>query len=434
MIARKHIYILLFITAVTFQIAKSNDTLSLPGAIQLALENNYQIKIQRNNTAIAENNNTWGMAGAMPIVSAGINETFNYNDDLDQLSQITNAVNPYVSVNWTLFNGFSAVITKQKLAYLYEISEGSAAILVENTIQATMLAYYNVLLQRKQLEVFSEVMKLSGDRYKYMQERKKLGSAVTFDILQSKDNYLSDSSNYVLQEMNYKMALRNLNLLLAEPGDKTYELTTEFDLEEVLFDITDLKQKMESGNKTLQNQYINQKILEQEVRSAKSAMYPTLTLGTGYNHYFNDADPVVPMQYNPQYYNLYVRLSLSVTLFNGLRTKTAIKNAKIEQESGAIQIEEIKHSLNNNLYTTFELYNARMQLKNLAISREETSQLNLKIAEDKFKTGSINSFNYRDIQLSYLSASIQRLQSIYNLVETYTDLLRLTGSIVSEGD
>jgi len=49
-----------------------------------------------------------------------------------------------------------------------------------------------------------------------------------------------------------------------------------------------------------------------------------------------------------------------------------------------------------------------------------------------FKSGAINSFNFRDIQLRYINASIRRLEAIFDLIDTETELLRLTGGIVSE--
>jgi hypothetical protein len=42
----------------------------------------------------------------------------------------------------------------------------------------------------------------------------------------------------------------------------------------------------------------------------------------------------------------------------------------------------------------------------------------------------INSFNYRDIQLIYLNASIRRLQAVYNLISSRTQLTRITGGFL----
>ena len=44
----------------------------------------------------------------------------------------------------------------------------------------------------------------------------------------------------------------------------------------------------------------------------------------------------------------------------------------------------------------------------------------------------INSFNYRDVQLLFLNAAFGKLQATYDLIDTHSELMRLTGSIISE--
>jgi outer membrane protein TolC len=57
----------------------------------------------------------------------------------------------------------------------------------------------------------------------------------------------------------------------------------------------------------------------------------------------------------------------------------------------------------------------------------EAAELNLSISEEKYRSGVINSFNYRDIQLLYLNVSFQRLRAVYNLIGSEAALTRITG-------
>ncbi|MEM8569242.1 MAG: TolC family protein, partial [Bacteroidota bacterium] len=63
---------LLFISlsAVSF----GQEIMTLESAIDLALENNYGIKIARSNQKIAENNSTLGNAGFLPVVTLDANQ------------------------------------------------------------------------------------------------------------------------------------------------------------------------------------------------------------------------------------------------------------------------------------------------------------------------------------------------------------------------
>jgi outer membrane protein len=54
----------------------------------------------------------------------------------------------------------------------------------------------------------------------------------------------------------------------------------------------------------------------------------------------------------------------------------------------------------------------------------------MSIADEKFRTGAISSFEYRDIQLIYLNSALRRLEAIYDLIGSRTALTRLTGGFL----
>jgi len=191
---------------------------------------------------------------------------------------------------------------------------------------------------------------------------------------------------------------------------------------------------MVENNKTMQRQYANQNILQNNIGLQKSSLYPRISLNAGADNSnirtdMISLDGAATTDYN---YGAYANLSLSYTIFNGGNRKRNIQNAIIEEEIGQMQIEDLKLNLNNELLSMLELYNARKQLYRVADESTKSAELNLQIAKDKFASGAINSFNYRDIQLSYINASFKKLEAIYLLIGSYNDLLRLTGNIISQ--
>jgi outer membrane protein TolC len=106
--------------------------------------------------------------------------------------------------------------------------------------------------------------------------------------------------------------------------------------------------------------------------------------------------------------------------------------ARVNEQITHTETEQIRHSLINVLYNEYDLYNVRSTLLEVADENLEAAELNLKIAEDRFKTGAINSFNYRDIQVIYINAALQRLRSVFNLIDSRTTLTRLIGGFVNE--
>jgi outer membrane protein TolC len=351
---------------------------------------------------------------------------------MDRSKTITNRLSPFINLQWNLFSGFSVHMTKDKLAALEALSEGNSVIVVENTIQGIILAYYNTLLQLETLKTLDELKQLSRDRYDYVTYRKDLGAAVTYDVLQAKNAYLDDSTNYLLQQLNVENAYLYLRLLLGEESDIKYELTDEFAVVEQHFSYDSLFVQMKSDNANLRNQYVNQEILKKDVQIAKSNVYPYLNLNAGFDQ-FNSRIQLIDGQ--TDYTNnldFYVNFTLGFNLSNGGIVRRAIQNARIEEEIGLLEISELEVNLANQLKNAFDLYNIRKQLYDVSLVNVESAKLNLEISTDKFRSGAINSFNFRDVQVIFLRASVSQLQAIFNLIDSHSELLRLTGGIIRE--
>ncbi len=92
----------------------------------------------------------------------------------------------------------------------------------------------------------------------------------------------------------------------------------------------------------------------------------------------------------------------------------------------------MRFTLNNALLSLHETYDLRKELLRLADESLKSASLNLKISFDKYKAGSINSFNYRDVQLLYLNAALSKLQAIFNIIDTRSELMRITGGLIDE--
>ncbi len=411
--------------------AKAQTPLSLTKAITIALENNYGIIVAKGNQQIAETRNNWGTAGRYPYVnlslgndnSANINQTENFR---------TNRFSGGASVNWTLFDGFSVRITKSRLEELEKLSKNNTAIMVEGTIQSVILAYYNVLLQKEKLATINEVLILSEDRYKLEQDRKTYGSSVTYDVLQAQNAYLSDRAGYLLQEVAYKNSIRNLTYLMAVTDAVDYEFTDPFEAIPKEYTLADLEAQMFENNKSLRNQFVNQRLLENAIAAAKSNFSPALDFrggATGTTTHLNFENRGANWTNSA---NFYGNLTLSWNLYSGGNRKRAVQIAKIDEEIGQVKIGDMKHGLTNSLANLYEFYLVRKELLDIAHENVVAAKLNLQISQEKFESGAINSFNFRDVQTFYLRASQAELEAIYYFIDAHTSMLRMMGVIVQE--
>lgn len=411
--------------------AQVQDSLSLTGAIQIALEKNYDIRLIKGDQQIAALRNRWGTAGRYPTISFSAN-SLNQRNNNEQDDYTQNTLSGGVALNWVLFNGFTVNISKARLGDLEQLSAGNTAVVVEGTIQSIILGYYRVLLARRQLDVLKSVMKLSEDRYNYEKTKQEIGSSVTFDVLQAQNAYLVDKANYMSQEVAYRSALRDLNYLMGVEAQKTWNLTDKFEPDTKAYQLGDLEEKMLSDNKTLKNQFLNQSLLEREVALAKAGYFPRLSLSSGIDGNHNRRNYDAQGESTSNSWSYYGNLTLSYNLYNGGVRHRALQIAKINQDLGQIDVESLKHSLVNQLLNLYEYYNVRNELMTVANEALDAAKLNMQIAGEKFRNGAINSFNYRDVQLIYANAALSQLQAVYNLIESDVSLMRITGGIISE--
>jgi outer membrane protein TolC len=418
--------------------AQTAVPLSLKGAIDIMLEKNFDIQIIAKNLESAKLNNNLGSAGFYPMIDIGASQTNRYDNTKAMVTansrdeSVSNSIRPYATLNWTLFNGFSARIAKAKFDLLEDLTEGNVALVVESKIQAVVLAYYQALLNVEKLSIIEKVKKLSSDRYDYMQTKQSFGSAVSYDVLQAQNAFLSDSTTFLLQQLELKKSLLNLNLLLGVDKASEFELTDNFTVLEADYDFASIEAQMLSSNKTITNQYINQEILKKNIDFSRTALYPSLRLSSG-TDYTNSGMDYVGLPRSTSYaYDFYANFSLSFNLFNGGRTRRAIQDAHIQEEIGQLEIDQMKQVLSNAMVTIFEMYSIRKQLLSVADLSLEKAKLNLELSSERFKSGAINSFNFRDIQLVYINAEFNRLEAVYNLLDANTEILRLSGSIISE--
>ena len=111
---------------------------------------------------------------------------------------------PQVNLNWTIFDGFGAQINKRKYEELEAQSEGNTELLIENTIQYVILAYYNVLLQKEEANSYKVMSDLSKDLMDREKLSKNIGVTTTYAYLLSKTSYLQYYSAYLQKRVDYE--------------------------------------------------------------------------------------------------------------------------------------------------------------------------------------------------------------------------------------
>lgn len=440
-------YAVMLCALLSASLLNGQNSLSLSEAIQIGLQNNYQIQIRQLELEQAQNLNDWGIAGRYPSIDLTLSNNNSYSGSrnpasfLREISTFGTSLSPGIEANWILFDGYRVRFTKQQLENAERAEELDLQLAVEATIQAIIQNYYAALVEAEQLEVREEVLRLSRDRVEYQELRRDFGQSSTFDVLQTQDAYLNDSTSYIIQARTYSNALRSLNRAMGvEALGTNYVLNDTFSRELPLYDMEAMRVKMLANNQSILSLQAARELTRTNTLIQEAAKSPTVGLRAGGNYTINqtifgtgtfaDGDDRDLGGIRSTNYNGFLNIFATYNIFDGGLRRKQIENAQTQELIAQLNIEEAKQDLLLALENTMDIYQSEQELVRLTEQLVENARRNLDIAEERFRGGLINSFDYRTIQLGYINANQALLNAIYNLKLTETELIRLTGGLI----
>jgi outer membrane protein len=422
--------------------------LSVEQAITNALQYNFDIQISRNAEEIAGKNNSWSEAGLFPTVSLVVGQGNSIQDNRDNPFSFTKGViansslTPSLQANVNLFNGFQVKMSKQRLEQMEEQSKGNTSLLIEILIRDILKMYFTAVLQKERSLFFQTSLNFSRRRMLYSSIKNEYSANNSLELMQLKNQYLSDSTNYLLQKMSYENSVRNLLLLINNPTDSEEtelpELTDDLTLPLELIDLESLKSHMISNNQNLKNQFLQSQLQQTNIDFQRSFLYPTFNLqlnaspSYGYFQQLIGGDPNGPQSLNTQSIAYGANFSLRYNLYNNWKGKRAVEIAKIQSENGELTLEKLKNSLQTNLTNLYRLYEIRTSLLNVSTENIQYAEKAFNLGQNRFEMGSLNSINLQTLQNNYQNTKMQHLENLYNRLETYIDLYQLSGKLTLE--
>jgi len=431
---KKYIILILFPNLLFAQ-----TELSLMDAIKIGMQENYDIQLSSKNKRISEINNNWANAGALPTINLSAKKEEGLSDQTNNPTSFmpyelrSTAINGNANVSWTLFNGFAIRANKAKLRNLEEISSNNAILTIENTIQGIILQYYNCVLQKERLELLQKVVRLANNRLEYQQTKYYIGVSSKIDLLQIENAMLTDSSNLIMQELNYNNAIKNLNLTLGKEIETTWNFTDEIDTEIQLFSYENLKASTLADNTNIKNQYYNIQLAKQDIRLSKAVFYPMISVNSGaaYNESTYDIGELSnSMDNTGESLNYFANFSVNFRLFDGGKLYSTLRKVKVQKEINDLQYEKVKREVLHQLSLINNKYNSRISAFSLNQKAFKIAETNYALATDKQNRGVINSFMLRDIEIAFITSGINAQQAAYNLMESKIALLKITSGII----
>jgi outer membrane protein TolC len=411
--------------------ALSAQQLTLSDAIAIALKNNYQIQIEKNNLKISTINNNKGVAGALPFVTMNtsdqesrvdVNQRLNSGTEISRTGAYANSLNANITGSITLYNGYKITATQQRLQALQQQSEQILNAQIQNTIAGVMLRYYTVIREQHYVSTIEKSIELVNKQLELVQSRKKIGLSNDAELFQSQIDLNTRTLELSTQQALVKQSqIELLNILDINPDSSitisdSIFLKNDILLQDVLSSISKNPEIT-----SLDHQIKINGLIEKEVASLRK---PSLKLNTGYNLINNESTAgqlLLNRSYGP-----FVSMGLTVPIYNGSAFKRQQQTAAINTENAKLKKES---SLNDQQAAATKTYQSYITSREQMKTQEQTLQLSKQLVDLTLKRYELNSataVEVREAQKSYEDASFRLINLVYLAKLAEIELLRLS--------
>jgi len=434
---KKRLLTLFAIAAVA--IGSNAQTYTLSQCLKKGLENNYSLRITRNEEQVAHNNATLSNAGYMPTVDLATGYNGSLDSNISKMREtgetegtsnsFGNTVSAGIDINWTIFDGFKTSTTYKQLKEMEKMGEIETRLAIEDFIAGLTAEYYNFLQQRLRLNNYYNAVLLSKERLRIVEERYNIGSFSRLDYQQAKVDFNADSAQYIKQQEVVITSRIALNEMMAIDQVYTPITTVETTIEvDSTLDFTHLWNRMLENNASLLIVDHSNAITRLDYKKVLSRNYPYLKLNAGYDYTFNSYNKGAYIHRNGWGGNASVTIGFNLWDGNRRREK---RNAKIAIENAKLQRDQLVLSLKADLGNMWQAYQNNLQLLNLEKLNVVTARENHDIAKERYMLGDLSGIEMREAQQSLLQAEERLLSVEYDTKICEISLLLISGEIGS---
>ena len=431
----KNLTIKLLFVLVSLTSFAAAQKLTIDDAISIALKNNFDIRVAKNDAAISKANNTAGNAGMLPTLGITGSGSYGVSQSTQKLG--TGVVNTYpaltssslsagLQLNWTLFDGGKMFVTKNKLNDIQSLGEIQFKDKVLQTLSTVISAYYDVVRQKQQLNSINEILEFNRNRVSIAQAGFNAGMLVKSDLLQAKIDLNVTNENVINQQFIIEEALKNLNLVLCRKGEESIDINDSISLNYAP-DKAALQQKLITSNTSILSFQKQIDIAQLTLKENRTLYLPNLSVRGGYyaSQTSNSGGTVLlNNSLGPQ-----VGGSLLIPIYNAGETKRKETVAKIQKETAEIDLQSIKLQVNIALTNTLTEFENQQKLLNMETENNELAKENLQISMERLKHGQTTSTEVHLAQENYVQSNTRLINFRYNLKMAETRLKQLVSDL-----
>ena len=421
---------------------KNPIEITLKDAINLALQNNWDIKLSEKEIQKANEQISEAYANAFPRVDLKGNYTRNIKLPVMFLPPNT-SFNPSDQVvtfelgasnNWDASITLSQVIYSQKVNTAIKIADEYAELsrvgnqsVKNDVVMGVKKAFYGVLLMQELVKVSKQSYEVAKANYENVSSMYKQGVASEYDYLRAEVQLANTSPMLTQMENNFVMSQNLLKNIMAIDVQKPIIVKGEFVFDEPLSSVNSINNIVSvETNPLLRQLEIQASLLDKNITIEKSEYFPTLAaFGT---YAYQTQDNTFKFKNYMWAESFMVGLSLQYTLFDGFRRSARIEQATIDKDKVDLNKRKLEDGLKiRAIQAVNSMEEAKKRIKAQEKSLEQAEKT-LKIAQSRFKNGVGTQLELIDGQSALTMAKTNYAQAIYDYLSAKADWENVTAT------
>lgn len=433
------LFILLFLfNSNSMSFSQETKKLSLQDCIDLALENNSQLKNAERDIKLANTDITTTVSALLPSIDAdfasgryiqgprtrkadvpvGIDSlTGNIlyeQKDIVQEKIERNSHRASIQLSQNIWDWGKSWYRLSQTKLLKKNAEYNL-ILRRNTVIYDVQEKYFELLKAIKLEgVYEEAVKRSEEQLNRIQSMYEIGSVALADVYKAKVALGNDQINLINQKNTVIIARANLNQAMGIDPNASTEIK-EIEIASLTipytFD-TALEMSVEK-NLELKSYELNVKNYNYAKRIAKMVYLPTISGYLSYsrdNEYFNRV-------YNKKLEENYaasIGLQMNLNIFKGFADKAEVSRQSINYAKAQENLVEKKRLLKGEVTQAFNFLKVNKEIAEINKTNLESANEDLRLAQERYKIGAGTLLEAIDAQLAVTQAQSTLVSAEYN--------------------
>ncbi|MFH0894242.1 MAG: TolC family protein [Bacteroidota bacterium] len=433
---------------------------TLQQCIDYAYENNLQIRQQMLSSETTKINAAQTKAAMLPSLNGSATNVYNYGKTVDMYTnsfatERVRSNNFYLSSNVTIFNGFQKYNNMRANMLSYEASKWDLQKMKDDIALSIASAYLQILYSEEQVTTATSQSEITRQQIERTQKLVDAGKINKQSLLELEAQLATEELSLVNAQNQLELAYLNLAQMLDLSDTKDFKIEKPIipvNPDETFKNLNPgvIFEKAVSSQPSIKSAELKLQSSTMSFNATRGMRSPTLSMqgsiGTGYSGAskqlsgftlsgydtigFTSAtfEPVVAPSFQYDYKNIPFKdqfndnvnksfgFYLSIPIFNGWQTKTAVSRSKISMMMAELNLATVRNQLNKDIQQAYADVKAAYNKYNATLKSVNALETSFNFINERYTLNMLTTIEFNDSKNKLDKSKSDLLQAKYEFV------------------